>query len=233
MSPFSHSAALTLLILSLSSAAAAQSTPDSRSLDDPTALATFEALLHYDIQTSGIAATKATNSDVREVASTFVQGHKGLEQQARDLAKKLNMTPTPPEEAPLGQAHSAALRALKATTGEKFDSVYIANEVAYHAGAINILRDTLVPAIKDPQLKAAVMAAVPAFQAHLAASQKLATKYHVQTGMSPAPHGSRGRSRSTADVGRRPPGQYGTRERLGTVMSPVLASSPGLTGGAW
>ena len=233
MSPFSHSAALTFLILGLSSSAAAQSTPASQSLDDPTALATFEALIGYDIQTAGIAETKAANADVREVASTFVQGHKGLQKQAQELAKKLNMTPTPPKEAPLGQAHSDALRELKATTGEKFDSVFIANEVAYHAGAIKILRDTLAPAIKNPELKAAVNAAVPAFQAHLTASQKLATEHHVQTGMSPTPHEYRGRARSAADAVRRPLGQYGTRERLGTVMSPVQASSPGMTGGAW
>ncbi|HEX6535487.1 MAG TPA: DUF4142 domain-containing protein [Gemmatimonadaceae bacterium] len=181
MSPFFHCASLTLLVVGLSSPAAAQSTPVSRSLDDPTALAMFEALIRYDIETAGIAATKAANSDVRAVASTFVQGHKGLLQQTRDLAKRLNMTPTPPKEAPLGQAHSDALRELKATTGEKFDSVFIANEVAYHDGAIKILRDSLVPAIKNAQLKSAVRDAVPAFQAHLSASQKLATKYHVQT----------------------------------------------------
>lgn len=196
MSPFSHRAALTLVVVGLSSSAAAQSTPVSRSLDDPTALATFEALISYDIETAGIAETTAANPDVREVASTFVQGHKGLLQQARDLGKKLNMTPTPPKEAPLGQAHSDALRELQATTGEKFDRAFIANEVAYHAGAIEILRDSLVPAIQDPQLKAAVSAAVPAFEAHLAASKKLATKHNVRTGMLPTPHGVRAHSAS-------------------------------------
>ena len=193
MSPFFHRASLTLLVVGLSSHAAAQSTPASQSLDDPTALATFEALIRYDIETAGIAEKKASNADVREVASTFVQGHKGLLQQAQDLAKSLNMTPTPPKEAPMGQAHSKALRELKATTGKKFDSIFIANEVAYHAGAIKILRDSLVPAIKNPRLKAAVNAAVPAFQAHLSASQKLAAKYHVQTAMATTPRGSRDR----------------------------------------
>jgi putative membrane protein len=177
MSPFIHGASLTLLVMGLSSPVAMRSTPVSRPLDDPTALATFEALVNYDIGTAGIAATKSTKSDVREVANTFVQGHKGLLQQTRDLAKTLNMTPTPPKEAPMGQAHSKALRELEATNGAKFDSVFIANEVAYHEGAIKILRDTLAPAIKNPELKAAVKAAVPAFEAHLAASQKLASKY--------------------------------------------------------
>lgn len=181
MSPFFHGASLTLLVVGLSSPAAAQSTTVSGSLDDPTALATFEALVNYDVETAGIAATKAAHPDVGEVASTFVEGHKGLLKQTRDLAEKLNMTPTPPKEAPLGQAHSNALRELNATTGANFDSVFIANEVAYHDGAIKILRDTLSPAIKDPQLKAAVNAAVPAFEAHLAASRKLAAKYLGQT----------------------------------------------------
>ncbi len=45
MSPFFHGASVTLLVVGLSSPAAAQSTPASRSLDDPTALATLEALI--------------------------------------------------------------------------------------------------------------------------------------------------------------------------------------------
>jgi len=174
-----HSALLTLLVLGLSSSAAAPRTPVRQPLDDPTALAMFEDLISYDIETAGIAAKKATNSDVRGVATSFVQGHQGLLKQAKDLSKKLGMTPTPPKEAPMAQAHAEALRQLHATKGEKFDSVFLANEVAYHDGAIKILSDTLEPAIKNPELKAAVTGAVPAFQAHLTASQKLATKHHA------------------------------------------------------
>ena len=174
---FLHSALPTLFVLGLSGPAVAPQLPVRDSIDDATALAMFEALITYDIETAGIAVKKAVNSDVREVATSFEQGHRGLLKQTQDLAKKLNMTPTPPNEAPMGQAHSNALSELGTTTGAKFDSVFIANEVAYHDGAIKILRDTLAPAIKNPELKAAVKAAVPAFEAHLAASQKLATKY--------------------------------------------------------
>lgn len=179
MSRFFQTASLTLLILGLSSPAAAPRAPVPQSLDDPTALAMFEALITYDIETSVIAVKKAVNPDVRGLASSFEQGHRGLLKQTEDLAKKLNMTPTPPKEAPLGYAHPDALRKLNATDGEEFDRVFLANEVAYHEGAIKILTDTLAPAIKNPDLKAAVMAAVPAFQAHLAASQGASTKYHA------------------------------------------------------
>jgi putative membrane protein len=179
LSLFLHRVLPTLLVLGLSSPAPTPGTPTQGALDDPTALATFKALVTYDIETAGIAAKKSAKADIRDLASGFEQGHKGLLKQAEDLAKKLKMTPTPPKEAPLGQAHADALRKLKATTGDEFDRVFLANEVAYHDGAIKILTGTLLPAIKNPDLKAAVTAAVPAFQAHLAASQKAAAKYHV------------------------------------------------------
>jgi putative membrane protein len=173
MSPLFH----TLLILSLSSPAAPPRTRVQQPLDDPTALAMLEALASYDIETAGIGAKKAENSDVRQTASSFEADHKGLVKQIQDLAKKLNMTPTPPKEEPLAKAHADALRELNATTGEKFDRVFLKNEVAYHDDAIKVLRDTLAPAIKNPELKAAVTGAVTAFQGHLAASQNLAAKY--------------------------------------------------------
>ena len=179
MSLFLNSALPTLLVLGLSGPAAAPGSPVRHSIDDPTALAMFKALITYDIETSGIAVKKAVNSDVRELANSFEQGHRGLLKNTQELAKKLNMTPAPLKEAPLGQAHSDALRKLNATAGKEFERVFLANELAYHEGAIKILRDTLAPAIKNPELKAAVMGAVPAFEAHLAASQKLAPKYQA------------------------------------------------------
>jgi putative membrane protein len=179
MSFLFHSALPTLLVLGLSSPTAAPKPAAPHPIDDTTALAMFEALITYDIETAGIAVKKAVNPAVRELANSFEQGHRGLLKNTQDLAKKLNMTATPPKVAPLGQAHSDALRKLNATTGEEFKRVFLANEIAYHEGAIKILRDTLAPAIKNPELKAAVMGAVPAFEAHLAASQKVAATYQA------------------------------------------------------
>jgi len=174
-----HSALPTLLVFGLTGPAPAPGSPVGHPIDDPTALAMFEALINYDIETSGIAVKKAVNADVRELATTFEQGHRGLLKNTQDLAKKLNMTPAPLKKAPLGQAHSEALRKLNDTTGEELERVFLANELAYHDGAIKILRDSLAPAIKNSELKAAVLGAVPAFEAHLAASQKVATKYQA------------------------------------------------------
>jgi len=179
MSPFFPGALLTLIV-GISSSVGAPRTPVQQSLDDdPTDLAVFEYLVTYDIETSGIAATKAANADVRELANSFANAHRGLLKKTKDLATQLKITPKSPKEAPMAEAHATALRKLKATKGEEFDRVYLANEVAYHQGAITILEDTLVPAIKNPELKALAKGAVSAFQAHLAASKQLADKYHA------------------------------------------------------
>jgi len=175
------SASLTLLILGLTTAAPAPRPPVQQPMDDPTTLAMFEAIAAYDIQTGGLAAKKATNADVRQLGSTFEQGHKGLVKMTKDAAKKMNIKPKKPKEAPLAAEHAAAMKQLNAATGEEFDRAWIANEVKYHTDAIKVLNDSLVPAAQSPELKSLVQSAVPAFQAHLAASQKLAAKYHVSS----------------------------------------------------
>jgi len=170
-------ASLIVLILGLSTAAPAPRTPVERSSDDPTTLGKFEAVVSYDIETGGLAAKNAKNADVRQLGSTFEQGHRGLLKATQDIAKKLQLTPKRPTDAPLAKEHAAAMNKLKTATGEEFDRAWIANEVKYHTDAIQVLNDSLVPAIQTPDLKTFVQSAVGAFQAHLAASQQLVAKY--------------------------------------------------------
>src|SRR4051812_34148146 len=102
MSLFLHSALPTLLVLGLSVPAVAPVSPVRQSTHDATALAMFKALISSDIETSGLAAKKAENSDVREVVSSFEQGHRGLLKNTQNLAKKKNMAPAQLKQAPLG-----------------------------------------------------------------------------------------------------------------------------------
>jgi putative membrane protein len=171
------SASLIVLALGLSTAAPAPRTSVGHATDDRAALGEFEAVVSYDIATGGLAAKKAKNADVRQLGSTFEAGHRGLLKKTQDLAKSLNLTPTRPNEAPLAKEHAAAMKKLEAATAEGFDRAWIANEVKYHTDAIQVLTDTLVPVIQDPDLKSLVQSAVGAFQSHLAASQGLAAKH--------------------------------------------------------
>jgi putative membrane protein len=69
------------------------------------------------------------------------------------------------------------MKKLESAKGEDFDRAYLAHEVAYHEAVINAINQTLLPAIKNPELKAFVQKVGPAFQAHLDAAKKLAQKY--------------------------------------------------------
>lgn len=146
-------------------------------LDDATIVAIFDATNTADIETSGLAAKKAVHADVRELGRMFVHDHEAVRKQGRELAKKLGITPTPPKDDQTAQAQAETMRKLEAAKGEEFDRMYLAHEVAFHEAVIKAINETLVPAIKNPELKAFVQKVAPAFQGHLAAAQKLAAKY--------------------------------------------------------
>ena len=147
------------------------------SLDDPTIVAIFDAANTNDIESSGLAESKATHTDVRALAKDFVTAHTGVRQQGRDLAKKLGVTPTPPKNDQSARDQAKAMAQLRAAKGEAFDRAYLAHEVAFHKAVIDAINQTLLPAIKNAELKALVLKVAPAFQAHLAAAQRLAEKY--------------------------------------------------------
>jgi len=88
-----------------------------------------------------------------------VNDHKAVRQQGRDLARKLSVTPTAPE--------------LRGKSGRDFDRAYAAHEVAFHQAVLDAVQGTLLPAIKNAELKAFVEKVGPAFQGHLEAAKQL------------------------------------------------------------
>jgi putative membrane protein len=148
----------------------AQAAP-AATLNDATIVAIFDAANTWDIESSGLAATKSHNPDVIALANQFVRDHTTVRQQGRDLAKKLGVTPTPPKNPPLYQDHVAAMAKLRAASPADFDRAYLQNEVAYHKAVIDAINTVLLPAIQNAELKAFVIKVGPAFQGHMVAAQ--------------------------------------------------------------
>lgn len=142
-------------------------------LDDPTIVAIFDAANTWDIETSEIAQKKATTKEIRDLASMFVRDHKAVRQQGRDLAKKLNVTPTPPKDFALAATHADAMKKLNSTSGKAFDRAYLENEVAFHKAVIDAIHGTLLPATQNAELKDLQVKVAPAFEAHMLAAQRL------------------------------------------------------------
>ena len=121
-----------------------------------------------DVDAGKLAASKATNPEVKKFAQTMVTDHTGVNKQAVDLATKLGVKPEDNATAKSlydgGQANVANLKTLK---GKEFDKAYVDHEVAYHQAVLDAVDKTLIPGAKNEELKALLVKVRPAFVAHL------------------------------------------------------------------
>lgn len=145
-------------------------------LNDATIVAIFDAANTYDIETGELALQKSHAKDVRDLARQFVNDHKAVRQQGRDLAMKLSVTPTPPKHLALADAHAKAMAELRSKSGADFDQAYAAHEVVFHQAVLDAVRESLLPAIKNAELKSFVETVGPHFLGHLEAAKRLQKK---------------------------------------------------------
>ena len=164
--------------LAASLAVAAPATPvhGQAKLDDPTIVAIFDAANTWDVETASLGEKKGTTKEVRDLGAMFARDHANVRQQGRDLAKKLGVTPTPPKDFGMAKDHAAAMKRLEALNGKAFDKAFLEHEVAYHKAVIDAVTTTLLPALKNAEVKDLVTKVAPAFQAHMAAAQNLLDK---------------------------------------------------------
>lgn len=166
-----HSIALTTLLLAPPATSPISAT---RALDDATIVAIFDAANSADIETGKLAAERGASKEVRAFGAMLVHDHEQVRQMGRDLAKKLGVTPTPPDDNTAVRAHAAAMTKLRALSGTDFDRAFLAHEESFHAGVIAAVTTTLLPAIQNAELKALVTKVAPAFEAHRRAADDMA-----------------------------------------------------------
>lgn len=122
-----------------------------------------------------IAATKGTNSEIRDFGKRMMRDHHQLRQQGADLAKQLGITPTPPAsdstQAMMDKATSMLNGAAK---GRDFDKAYIDNEVMAHKSVLEMLVAMMNQA-QDAELKNLIQKAAPTIQGHLDLAQSIQT----------------------------------------------------------
>ena len=161
------------IVASTATTARSQAAPK---LDDPTIVAIFDAANTWDIETGNIAAKKASSKAVRDFGAMLARDHTTVRQQGRDLAAKLGVSPTPPKDFAMAKDHASALAKLNAATGAAFDRAFLEHEVAYHKAVLDAVTTTLLPALKNQEVKDLVNKVAPAFQAHMLAAQNLLEK---------------------------------------------------------
>jgi putative membrane protein len=149
----------------------------AQALNDPTIVAIFDAANTWDMETGALGVRRAKSHDVRDFAAMLVRDHRVVRQQGRDLAKKLHVTPTPPKDFAMAKDHAEAMRSLSKLHGAAFDRAFLAHEVAFHKAVLDAVTTTLLPALKNAEVKDMVTKVGPAFQAHMIKAQSLLDAY--------------------------------------------------------
>lgn len=129
-----------------------------------------------DSASGAIAATKGTNSEVREYGKMMMHDHHGLREQGQQLAKRLGVTPAAPAT-DNSEAEMTRVMAMlnSAAKGRDFDKAYIDDQVTYHVNLLETATSAMASA-QNPELKNFIQKAAPAVQAHLDAGQAIQKK---------------------------------------------------------
>lgn len=126
-----------------------------------------------DSSHGAIAATKGTSAAVREYGRQMMRDHHTLRADGQALAKRLNITPTPPAGDTLPAAAQRAGDMLNSTAkGKDFDKAYIDHEVEMHKAVLDVATKSMTAA-QSTELKNMLQKAAPAIQGHLDKAQSI------------------------------------------------------------
>lgn len=154
----------------------AAAAPAPNTLSDANIVYILDNANMLDSAAGAVAATKGTNSEVRDFGKRMMRDHHSLRQQGQDLAKKLNVTPAaPPNDDSKTQLDNTMKTLNGAAKGKDFDKAYIDNEVQYHQAVLQTATSAMAQA-QNAELKNLIQKAAPAIQAHLDMAQAIQKK---------------------------------------------------------
>ena len=116
----------------------------------------------FEIEEAELALKQSSDEKVKAFAQMMVQDHTAAEKGLESAAKAAGAAPVPQLDA----AHRQLVDALKGKSGAEFDKAYIADQLAAHSQAVEILTGFSASG-GDPALKDWAKAALPIVKKHL------------------------------------------------------------------
>lgn len=130
-----------------------------------------------EIQLARIASKRASSSDVKKLAEKLAVDHSKNREQGRSLAQKLKAPVTPVAGEDITVAGSAAMPSdLQAKSGASFDKAYVEHEIRGHESNIQKIQSQMLPAARDPQVKAYLQRTLADMEGHLASLKEVQRK---------------------------------------------------------
>jgi putative membrane protein len=143
-------------------------------LNDPQ-IATIALTAHQiDVARGEVAQKKTKNDAVRQLADQMVNDHSSGAKEVLALAKKLGVTPEKSAVSKsLEDGAKKTAAKLKRLKGAAFDKAYVDAEVDYHMAVIDAINKVLLPAVKNEEVKQALLNTTPMLQGHLVHAQQV------------------------------------------------------------
>ncbi len=139
---------------------------------DATVLGAIGAVDANELEEAKLAATKASSSEVRGLATALVKDHERSLQAGARLAKQFHIARLLPADSAMARTHVVEMAQLNTLTGAAFDKAFVEYTLADHKAVIAKIKATLLAAAERPQVKAFVRALLPQLTAHQQAEEK-------------------------------------------------------------
>lgn len=123
----------------------------------------------YEIESSRLAARKASKPAVRQYADMLIKHHQKTTAATLAAARKAGMNPAPPKPDP---GANASIAELQSASGADFDRLYLAQQVPAHRAAL-ALHQSYGANGDQAALRTSAKAAVPIVRQHLTAAEKM------------------------------------------------------------
>lgn len=140
-----------------------------------------------EIAAGKLAAEKASSPEVKKFGQHMVDEHTKMLEEGRKVAEAKGVKPPSRTD----RKHQAALKKLRALSGDEFDRQFMAQMVKDHEDALKLAEKAAEDA-KDSEIKAHAGKGAPHIQEHLAEARKLQDSLGASAGSS----GRKGPSKS-------------------------------------
>lgn len=124
-----------------------------------------------EVEISRMAATKATNAEVKQFAQRMVQDHTNANTELKALAAKENVT-LPTE---VDAEHKEVMQKLNGLSGAEFDRAFMERQVEHHEKDVNLFQAQADKG-EDAEGKAFAVKTLPTLKSHLEMARDLNNK---------------------------------------------------------
>jgi len=126
-----------------------------------------------EIQQGQAAAKKATTPTVKQFATQLVKDHKANAQKLQQLATRMGVTLADSGAQTTTESESATMGELAGKSGKEFDQAFLDAQIQAHEQNIDKIRNQLLPASDQPELRDYLQQTASAMEGHLASAKQL------------------------------------------------------------